>query len=63
MKTGRRTTYILLERGDEDRRLKQELDIVFSKLGIASSIEMVKKFPMLMALRQGLSDELKSEEE
>ena len=62
MRTNKRTTYILLERGDEDQRLKIELDRVFAALGIMSQIELVKKYPLMVQLRQALADEIRDEE-
>ena len=61
MKTGRQTTYILLERGDEDRRLYEEIDLI-AKEAPNGRRGFYEKFPMLTALRSGLRDEMTPEE-
>ena len=58
MNTGRRTTYILLERGDEDMLLLQEIHKISAATGIQSIHEFVKKYPMIQQLKQGLIDEM-----
>ncbi len=56
MKTGRQTTYFLLERGDEDRRLFDEIARIQVLLDLGR--EFYVQFPVLAELRQGLRKEM-----
>ena len=64
MKTSRRTTYILLERGTEDVALYHELLRLQSKiklLGYETGTEFIKDFPKFTELRQALQEEISSD--
>ena len=58
MKTGAQTTYILLSRGDEDRRLFEEIDRIIDEVFQGSRKEFYRKFRLLTELRSGLRDEI-----
>ena len=62
MKSSAQTTYILLERGFEDRQLWEELQRVVarSKLG---SRDFILEYPMLHELKYNLKIELDKQEE
>ena len=60
MKTGNRTTYILLERGTEDMELLAELHKITAATGIQGVREFAEKYPRLLELKQGLIDEKES---
>ena len=63
MKTKAQTTYVLLERGVEDKGLLNEIMEVFAALKISPyTFEAHKKYPYLTELRQGLEREVKGEE-
>lgn len=57
MLTQSQTTYILLERGNEDKRLYEEIDLIAKEV-FGGRREFYEKFPMLTALRSGLRDEM-----
>ena len=57
MKTGNKTTYILLERGSEDLELLSELHKITAATGIQGIRELAEKYPRILELRQGLQSE------
>lgn len=57
MKTGSKTTYILLERGTEDMELLVELHKIIAATCIKGIREFIKKYPRIQELKQGLEDE------
>ena len=57
MKTGQRTTYILLERGTEDMELLAELHTITAATGIQGIKEFFKKYPKIHELKCALQDE------
>ena len=62
MRTNLQTTYVLLERGIEDKQLVEEINKVIIDLKIRSTKEVVRRFPMLNELKQGLDREILMEE-
>ncbi len=65
MKRGSETTYILLTRGDEDKRLYEEITRIIRKAGSEDWPGKVfyKTFPMLGELLHLLRKEIEDEEE
>ena len=63
MRTSTQTTYILLERGIEDKALWFELNKLISDLKVASLKEFVKKYPLLYELKHNLKLELDAQED
>ena len=61
MKTGYRTTYILLERGTEDVSLLKEIRAVWVALDMQSIKWAALKYPLLLELQQGLEAEIRKE--
>ena len=57
MKTGNRTTYILLDRGTEDMELLAELHKITAATGIQGSKEFISKYPRIQELKQALQDD------
>jgi hypothetical protein len=57
MKTGNRTTYILLERGTEDIQLLDELCKITDEIGTR---ELAEEYPSILGLKQGLEAEKES---
>jgi len=57
MRTGNRTTYILLERGTEDMELLAELHKITAATKINGIREFAEKYPRILELKQGLEDE------
>lgn len=57
MRTGKETTYILLERGTEDKELLTELHKITVATGIQGIKEFIKKYPRIWELKQGLEAE------
>ena len=62
MKSSSQTTYILLERGSEDRRLWEELHKVMAKLKLGPR-EFITEYRMLYELKYNLKIELDKQEE
>ncbi len=62
MKSSSQTTYILLERGSEDRALWEELHKVVVRLKISSVRDFITEFPMLHELKHNLKRELDDQE-
>ena len=62
MRTGSRTTYILLERGFEDIELLKELHAITVATGIKNGKEFAKKYPRILELKQGLEAEKERDE-
>ena len=62
MKTGLRTTYILLEKGVEDEQLREEIQRVISLVGGGGLREIAKKYPKLLELKQALDGECEKDE-
>ncbi len=64
MRTNLQTTYILLERGTEDRQLRDELLKVAVKVvkDFKSGTEYLKAFPMIADLLEGLNHEISEQE-
>jgi len=58
VKTSAQTTYILLERGIEDVRLLAEINKITADAGINSIKKLIKEYPMLSQLRDGLRIEV-----
>jgi len=58
MKSNTQTTYILLERGVEDRALWKELDKISAALEVKSYRDFIKNFPLLWELKSNLKIEL-----
>ena len=58
MLTGEQTTYILLSKGDEDKRLYEEIERII-QMG-SSRKEFYMEFPMLGNLYHGLRNEITS---
>lgn len=63
MRTTSRTTYILLDRGSEDRKLLDELESISRMLGVFKTMEQAKKYPLFMELMHGLREEVEKESE
>ncbi len=57
MKTGKRTTYILLERDVEDEQLRKEINRVFAVVPEEETREIARKYPKLLELKQALDKE------
>ena len=66
MKTNHKTTFVLLDRGTEDRQLYKELELLIgiacNHFKISISKEANEKFPMAMELKRGLRDEIDNQE-
>lgn len=62
MKTKSQMTYILLEKGEEDKSLYLDILKVMRDLKIPSFSDAVKSYPALMELKQCLYDELHNQE-
>jgi hypothetical protein len=58
MKTKTQTTFILLERGTEDKALLLELEKIINTLKIGSTKELIKEYPLIHELRYNLKMEL-----
>ena len=64
MRSGIQTTYILLERGFEDRQLREELHKVIAKAKLEiSTKEFVVEYPILHNFMYNLRIELDKQEE
>ncbi len=57
MKTGNKTTYILLDRGTEDMELLCELHKITAATKIKGIKEFAEKYPRILELKQGLEGE------
>lgn len=67
MLTGKKTTYVLMERGVEDVALLKEIKALERLVGMGSgpvlnSRDFSARFPHLTALRQGLENEIDANE-
>jgi hypothetical protein len=62
MQTNHSTTYILLDRGSEDKALLEELNKITAATGINSIKEFIQEFPTIQKLKQELTFELNQEE-
>lgn len=62
MKSRIQTTYILLERGSEDRDLWNELNHIISDLKSGSIKTFVKRYPLINELKHSLKIELDAQE-
>ena len=62
MQTKAQTTYILLERGVEDKALWYELNSIIAALKIKSIAEFIVRYPTLNELKYNLKGELDSQE-
>jgi len=58
MQLKRQTTYIILERGVEDRALWVELNKIVAALKVKAVKDFVNKFPLLYELKHNLKLEL-----
>ena len=58
MKSSSQTTYILLERGSEDRALWEELHKIIAALRTESCKTFIKKYPLIWELKHNLKIEL-----
>ena len=54
MRAGKRTTYVLLEKGVEDEQLRKEIQMVFFLIGDGGLREIAKKYPKLLELKQAI---------
>ena len=63
MLRSKNTTFVLLERGEEDRALVGELKDIERLVGMSiGARDFYMRFPGLVKLRQGLEDELRDSE-
>jgi hypothetical protein len=58
MKTGTQTTYILLDRGSEDKAMRHELDRILWRTYEGDIMKFFKELPVLAAIYQELCDEV-----
>lgn len=58
MKAKSQITYILLERGTEDRAMWDELNKIITELKIESFKTFIKKYPLLNELKHTLKQEI-----
>ncbi len=63
MKSSAQTTYILLERGVEDRALWVELNKIVAELRRESVKTFIKKYPLINELKYNLKVELDAQDE
>jgi hypothetical protein len=62
MQTTTQTTYIMLERGVEDRALWEEINKITVVLKTESIKSFIKEYPLLYELKLNLKDELDTQE-
>ena len=62
MRSKAQTTYILLERGIEDRALWVEINKIVAELKIGSIKTFIKKYPLINELKNNLKIELDDQE-
>jgi hypothetical protein len=61
MNTNSKTTYILLDRGTEDKELLGDINRIFSDLGEPSIKNIAVRYPKLLEFKQYLQDEVEME--
>jgi len=61
MNTNSKTTYILLDRGVEDKELLNDINRIFSDIGVSSIKDIAIRYPRLLELKHQLQDEVENQ--